>query len=227
VENSEQRQELLARTQEFWPEGSPDRLRLEQALAEEELPKTREQLQTWIEQKRNDATRLEHSLNSPERYFNREIVMAIEVQSMTPDQAANLMRIARAPSARPTDEQLRTLIMMSINLAIWPWLIWPFFAFVFRGGLGYLLSGVTLVRADGTRAGRFRCAFREILGWMPLWIVMQTTLWLQWAVPDFVFARTFLWLLGASLLPISIAIALRNPTRGPHDRVMGTYLVPM
>jgi hypothetical protein len=89
-----------------------------------------------------------------------------------------------------------------------------------------LITGVAVVTVDGQPAARWRCAAREALGWLPLVVVLLVTLWLQFAVPQFVFARTFLWLLAVVMLPLSVAVAIRDPIRGPHDRLMGTYLVP-
>ncbi len=109
---------------------------------------------------------------------------------------------------------------------IWP-LVWAVFAFAFRGGLAMSLAGITLVRSDGRLAGRFRCAVRELLVWLPVTSLLLAGLWVQAVMPQQVALRTALWLAAALLLPVYLMAALRNPTRPPQDRILGTHLVPV
>jgi hypothetical protein len=115
-------------------------------------------------------------------------------------------------------------------------LVWVVWAFLMRGGLSYLITGIALVGRDGRPAGRFRCAWRAFLVWMPiagllllslrledwywsLWGTDAAPVWALWTASILTWSA---WLLlGAYLI-----LALRYPTRSPLDRLAGTYLVP-
>ncbi len=107
---------------------------------------------------------------------------------------------------------------------------------IFRGGLTYYLLGLSLVRPDGRRAGRLRCAWRALLVWGPLTALLLAVaaleLW-HWSlvVPD---ARSpsvtavVEWLRRTSIgvLVAYPVLAVCFPRRCLHDRLAGTYLVP-
>jgi|GEM_PF-701498 len=225
--NEQERNNILQQTRARFPATHPVHINLEFALYPDRLETSQSQMNEWIEEKRADSARLQSRLNSPERYLMRTVSEAIrQEQELDPVLVERILFRARNNRHKSFDEERSTLYFASAYIAIWPWLIWPLFAFLFRGGLGMMLMGVTLVTSDGRKAGRFRCAIRELLGWLPLWIVLQTTLWLQWSVSEMVFIRTLLWLTGVMMLPLAMAIALRSPNHGPHDRIMGTYVVP-
>jgi hypothetical protein len=115
-------------------------------------------------------------------------------------------------------------------------LLWVVWAFLMRGGLSYQITGLALVRSDGRLAGRFRCAWRAFLVWIPiagllllplrledwywsLWGTDAAPVWALWTASILTWSA---WLLlGAYLI-----LALRYPTRSPLDRLAGTYLVP-
>ncbi len=102
-----------------------------------------------------------------------------------------------------------------------------FAALVFRGGLRHYLLGVRLVRRDGRRAGRLRCAWRALVAWLPLvplgfWIFLQECTWR----PRIVYLGDLCWLATGLLAVLSIALMLRTPARSLHDRLAGTWLVP-
>jgi hypothetical protein len=131
------------------------------------------------------------------------------------------------------DEALRFAVLVA--LAVWP-ALWVLSAFIFRGGLALRIMEVSLVRRDGRRAGRFRCALRSILVWAPptlllfvavlldgwYWSTAQTGsghVWANWL------AEGLRWtcLLLLATYPV---LAIRSPVRGLQDRLAGTYLVP-
>lgn len=114
----------------------------------------------------------------------------------------------------------------ALLLLLFPFLIWPIFAYIFRGGLAMKIAAITLVRQNGERAGRFRCVLREWLVWLPLVLILETCLWIQAYHPTFVMLRTGIWLSGFVLLLLYVVIALRNPARPIQDRIVGTHLVP-
>jgi uncharacterized RDD family membrane protein YckC len=126
-------------------------------------------------------------------------------------------------------------LIVLVTMLIGP-LCWVAFAFLFRGGLSYPLMGLSLVRADGRRAGRLRCAGRALLVWAPLTALLVAAVllrehywtsgvdragrvWMLWGVEMLRWAS--LGLLAA--YPI---MAIRAPERSPADRLAGTYLVP-
>jgi hypothetical protein len=98
---------------------------------------------------------------------------------------------------------------------------------VFRGGVSMMLAGVAIVRADGRRAFRSRCAVRAALVWAPVVGLLFGALLFQIYAPRHTFLVAVLWLTAALLLPVYAAIALRHPARPPQDRIIGTYLVPV
>jgi eukaryotic-like serine/threonine-protein kinase len=120
----------------------------------------------------------------------------------------------------------------------WPavWVVW---AFLTRGGLSLRLAGIRLLQADGRPAARWRCAWRALLVWAPVALLVLASVYLDvWRIsgalasgdPD---ARAWCawvawlaWWLALALLPAYALLALRHPARGPHDRLAGTYLVP-
>jgi hypothetical protein len=121
-------------------------------------------------------------------------------------------------------------------IVIWP-VIWVCWAFLLRGGLSFRLLGLTLVTAEGQRAGRLRWAWRTLLVWAPLAGLLEASLLLEewyWSVwqPGDEAIRWVLWLswagwwAGAALLLSYGVLALWFPVRGLHDRLAGTYLVP-
>jgi hypothetical protein len=130
----------------------------------------------------------------------------------------------------------QVLTLAACVLGLFP-VLWAVWAWLTRGGLSLWLSGLTLVRRDGARAGRFRCAWRTLLVWTPVaamvWLSFALDVrcwteigdpgrahpilpWLSWAA----------WWAGAALLPLWLVLALRFPRRGLHDWLAGTYVVP-
>ncbi len=97
---------------------------------------------------------------------------------------------------------------------------------LFRGGISFMLAGITLVRSDGRKATHRQCGMRAALVWLPIALVLYGSAALQIFAPEHSYLAAVLWLLAATLLPIYIVIAIRFPTRAPQDRLAGTYLVP-
>jgi hypothetical protein len=204
---------------------------MERDLAPGRVPRTLARLDALIARRKAEEVALRAHLTKPER-----ALLTRFDQAMADEPADNVMSLPVVENALrgsrrdelPALAELRwgTFVVFAGVLLVWP-LVWAGFALAFRGGLGLSLAGITLVRADGRRAGRWRCAARELLVWLPLTLVLLLSLWLQAAVPERVGLRTALWLVGALMLPIYVVVALRDPARPPQDRVMGTYLVPV
>jgi hypothetical protein len=124
---------------------------------------------------------------------------------------------------------------LGVPLGFWPvlWIVW---AFAFRGGLSYRITGMALVRRDGRPAARWQTAWRGALLWLPFagFLFLSVTLtWEFWSTgpgpnPPMWMAHlaTFLWWLAVALLPAYVLLALWQPARSLNDRLAGTWLVP-
>jgi hypothetical protein len=126
-------------------------------------------------------------------------------------------------------------VMMLAPLTVWPVLsvVW---AALFRGGLSYHMLGLSLVRADGRRAGGLRCAWRALLVWGPPAVLLAAAAGLDtwyWSSAEanhplgrvLWLAELFRWASLGLLLAYPV-LAVCWPRRSPHDRLAGTYLVP-
>ena len=97
-------------------------------------------------------------------------------------------------------------------------------AFAFRGGLSFRFLSIAVRNPRGSKAGRFRCAWRAIATALPLFLLyaVPLALYLYWHP-----VLAFVALSVAIIVHVGLVIvSLRNPTRGWQDRVAGTRLVP-
>lgn len=235
LETEEDRQSLLATVRATRPADSEVRLRLEAALQPEELPNTVAALKQYSEDRRAEADGFQDRLNRPERHalnlWVEATAASIDNVKLPPAAVDAILLEAKEDGASARGALLRTqgrvmMTIFAVMILMWPFAVWPAFAWLFRGGLGYWFSGIALVRKDGRPAGRWRCGLREILIWLPVTVLLMASLLIQWQFPTLVALRTLLWLAGVALLPVSFLIALRDPTRSPVDRLVGVFLVP-
>jgi hypothetical protein len=117
-------------------------------------------------------------------------------------------------------------------------LIWVLWAFLLRGGFTYRLAGIALLRANGRKALRIQCAWRALLVWAPVAVLLVLCCWLNdvWLVAwdrqnmgSLAWASWLAWVcwsLALALLPLYVGLALWLPNRSLHDRLAVTYLVP-
>ncbi len=162
---------------------------------------------------------------------------------------ANPQKKVQPGQLRPAGEKLLALdirselnagptILLAITLlAFWP-VLWVLWAFLSRGGFSYRLTGLWLVRADGRKAARWQCAARSLLFWLPVLALLMGSLGLDWWFCSLRDPRpggllgflphlsALAWLAGMLVLPCYAVLALRSPARAPHDRLVGTCLVP-
>jgi hypothetical protein len=232
VQDPATREILLARARELPPEQAAMRERVERDLADDRVADTLHRLDNLIALRQEEADRLRDYLTRPERaLLDRLVRTAGTVQASAADlsvQEVELILLAarQPPTSADITERWGNFVVFVLIVASWP-LVWAAFAFAFRGGLAMSLAGITLVRPDGRQAGRFRCAVRELLVWLPITLLLLGSLWVQTAFPHMVALRTALWLTAALLLPVYVMIALRDPVRPPQDRILETYLVPV
>jgi hypothetical protein len=89
-----------------------------------------------------------------------------------------------------------------------------------RGGLSLRVLHLALKRGDGRYASGLQCAWRCLIFWVPLALLLELviasgpTVWPAWPVA-----------LGLYLV-VGMGTALWTPTRALTDRLTGTYLVP-
>jgi hypothetical protein len=110
-------------------------------------------------------------------------------------------------------------------ITIWPtlWVLWAFLA---RGGVSYSLTGIRVVRADGRKASRLRCAWRALLVWLPITLLLTLSDWVGGDGPYADAWRWGGWGAAITLLAAYVGLALVLPSRSVQDRLAGTYLVP-
>jgi uncharacterized RDD family membrane protein YckC len=218
---------------------APEELRrVAAALEDENLPATLASLRRMSEREREISESFYQRLNRPEAALLRTIN---DRSAEEPDdtnsywQAFQLaMRIERARTLTPDSvivpppQAVRVVFYVCFTLLLsLPLVVWPACAILFRGGLAYWFAGLTLVKRDGRKAGRFLCGLRELLVWLPFTLLLSLSLFVQWQAPHWVAFRTGCWLLAVAALPLMVGLALRNPTRGPHDRLLGLRIVPV
>jgi serine/threonine protein kinase len=164
----------------------------------------------------------------------------IGVQPPTKAAPAALRKDAETLLARDLRSEVRAESMAAMSLAGTCFLpvLWIIWAFLFRGGFSYHLTGMSLVRKDGRKAARWQCAARSFLFWLPMVALCSASIGLDlwfWSVEGphagWILAwlpqlSTALWLAGLLTFPAYAVLALRSPTRSLHDRLVGTYLVP-
>ena len=100
-------------------------------------------------------------------------------------------------------------------------------AFLFRGGVSWLLTGITLVQSDGSPCGRLRCALRALIVWLPIVLILLLLWFVQYEFPHWVVVRVLLTILLVLALVSYVVIAVRYPSQPPQDRFLGTHIVPM
>jgi hypothetical protein len=91
----------------------------------------------------------------------------------------------------------------------------------FRGGLGRM-AGLEVVTGDGERAGRVRLAIRSLLMWSPILVagLAQTFVIGLQLVPGVTS------LVAILIMAAGVILSLSTPSRGLHDRMTGTWVVP-
>jgi hypothetical protein len=133
------------------------------------------------------------------------------------------------------------LLMLSLSCVLirprsFPWdletvvaipLCWVLWAILTRGGLSPTLAGIALVQNDGRGAGRLTHGWRSFLVWAPVTALLAGSRYIQETFPEATELAWGMWIGGILLLLGYVALALIFPSRGPHDRLAGTVVVPI
>jgi hypothetical protein len=158
----------------------------------------------------------------------------LDVERRVPHLRADAQDAAHVDRFHP-DEVVGLRNGVIIGLVAWP-ALWVLWAGLTRGGICFRLYGLTLLRADGRRAGRFRCAWRALLVWaLPVAalvgsVCLDAWYWARWDLTGpnrwALWLSWLAWWLGTALVPLWLGLALYSPRRGLHDRLAGTYMMP-
>jgi hypothetical protein len=159
---------------------------------------------------------------------------AVDLASFGPEQLLGVVDDAEAKARRPerfrsykgSDREGAPLVwVLMVVLAGCP-LGWVAWAWLWRGGLSLRILGLTLVSANGHPAWRLQCAWRALVVWLPVTVLLGLSLSLDASHPELARWSWASW--GGALLVLAgfAVLALRSPARGLHDRLAGTYVVP-
>ena len=253
IDTPEKRDQLIAQLKQAGPPGQEtrnvrvgrltyrltarERERAIAALSEEHHAETTAALRRLSDREQALANELAGRLNRPEaallRTFDEQVNPAEDPRDDEQRAFVLAERITLAADP-PADHATLPRVVVTgmfvtllVLLLVWPLAVWPLCAILFRGGLAYWFAGLTLVKRDGRKAGRLVCGLRELLVWLPFTLLLALSLFIQWQRPDWVIIRTTCWLLAVAALPLMVALALRHPAHGPHDRLLGLRIVPV
>jgi hypothetical protein len=122
-------------------------------------------------------------------------------------------------------DRARVYVRSGLVISFFPavWVIWSFLT---RGGVTLRIMGLTLVRGSGSLATRLQCAWRTLLVWLPPTLLLIASFWIYLFHPAGGELALGLWWLANLALLGYFGLALRYPSRGLHDWLAGTYLVP-
>ena len=129
-----------------------------------------------------------------------------------------------APSAIGLTRFDRALYLCSLFPIVW--MIWDA---ITRGGMSLKLAGLALVRWDGQPAPRWRCAWRSLVVWTPLFGLLVASTWVQGQIPTPDWASWVPYGLATALLPLYVGLGrldMSLPRERPHDRLSGLRVVP-
>jgi hypothetical protein len=201
-------------------------------LEPEQFPRTIRRLDAYADTLQAETDAQKRRLTRPERYLVERFEQFEPGADPRHALPPGLVRAVLSTAQREERQHralvsLRGAVLATTLVAAGALLVgFVVFALLFRGGLSYVLAGLTIVRRDGRRAGRLRCAFRELLAWAPLLTVLVGCVWVQATWPWWGFGRVLVTATSVGALVASVAVALRYPESGPHDRIAGTYVVP-
>ena len=111
------------------------------------------------------------------------------------------------------------LVIAAFSAACMGW------ALVARAGLSYRLMGLELVNRRGQLASRWRCAWRALLVWTPVAVLLALGPVLSKIAPNTGNLTVACSGLAALILGVYVLLAIRFPARTPLDWMAGTRVV--
>jgi hypothetical protein len=103
---------------------------------------------------------------------------------------------------------------------------WVGWALLFRGGFAFYRGGIALRTADGRKPSRLRCAWRALVVWLPIGLLLSLARLVAALDPNDDSLALGFWVAALVMLLGFALLAICCPTRSLHDRLAGTYLVP-
>ncbi|MFN4261152.1 MAG: protein kinase domain-containing protein [Gemmataceae bacterium] len=117
------------------------------------------------------------------------------------------------------------LITINGGIMVWP-LIWVLWSWLTRGGWSLPLVGLQLIRRDGRRVRRLQCAWRSLVVWAPVVVLLSLAVGTDYYGPSLAWLHGPLWWLTLGWLVGYVLLALWFPARSLQDYLAGTCLVP-
>ena len=151
-------------------------------------------------------------------------------QQLDPELRERLAKVREDNVARGDPDLLPAILAFvgTMLVALWSALV-ALACPIFRGGPLAHLYGIAIVTRTGARASRLRLLARGVLLWAPFGLCFAAAWLLVRVAKQTALSPGLAWgvvgLLGLISLAGLIACAI-SPSRGPHDRLAGTYLVP-
>ena len=136
-------------------------------------------------------------------------------------------QIAVSPDETKSGEHMRWVIIpFFVAAAVGVWgIVATIVTLVFRGGLSLKVFGLAVRDKRGRMASRMRCVWRTTIAWVPLCFLYGLAAAIgintkMLALPVTIVIAT------AVVHAAAIAYSLWRPSRGLHDRLARTWLVP-
>jgi hypothetical protein len=138
---------------------------------------------------------------------------------------ATLTRLVRAPKdARPEDLLRRGPLLLTV-ISITPYLIWIAWAGITGGGLALWLSGLRIVKSDGTPANWLLRFARPVVAGLPFLLLQSFITCNDLLDPDGLWLSHLANQLMLWLFLVYAILIVAFPRRAPHDWLLGTHLV--
>jgi hypothetical protein len=194
-----------------------------------DAPTLRQRIGRQLDRDRAERDRNIAAMNGPERLVYRVVFPddASEPQNSRPGEVRNTLKRAAQGTDAPGERRWSDSAGAAVIIVAFVPAAWVIWAFVTRGGLALSLMGLALVRRDGRKAGRWQCGWRALLVWVPVVIPLTACLWVKMEAPQFRYLHTGLWWLAVAVLLAELFVAPLRPQRALHDRLAGTYVVPL
>lgn len=136
-----------------------------------------------------------------------------------------LTRLVRAPKDAKSEQLLRRGPVWLTMVAITPYLIWIGWAGITGGGLALWLSGLRIVKSDGTPAGWLLRFARPVVAGLPFLLLQAFITCNDLLNPDGLWLSHLAHQLTLWLFLVYAILILAFPRRAPHDWLLGTNLV--
>lgn len=136
-----------------------------------------------------------------------------------------LKRLVRSPKNTKAEDLIRIGALGLTIVAVSPYLIWIGWAGVTGGGLAFWLSGLRIVKSDGTPAGWLLRFVRPVVAGLPFLLLQTFITCNDFLNPDGLWMSQIAHQLMLWLFLVYAILIVAFPKRAPHDWLLGTHLV--